>query len=81
MEIIGGRREADGVDDLRGVDPLQVGGGGPQLGVPELALDDVDRDAFAPALNGVFVPELVGSEAASHPGVGGQFAQFGASGG
>jgi hypothetical protein len=37
----------DGVDDLAVVDALQVDGGDAEVGVAELALDDVERDAFA----------------------------------
>ncbi len=35
-----------GVEDLAWVDPLQVGAGGPEVRMPELALDDVDRHAL-----------------------------------
>lgn len=37
---------AHGRDDLLGVDPLQVDRGGAEVGVAELALDDVERDAL-----------------------------------
>jgi hypothetical protein len=40
--------------------------------MPELALDDVDRDAFACELDGVRVPELVRSEPAPDAGVSGE---------
>jgi hypothetical protein len=33
-------------DDLLGGDPLQVGGGGREICVAELALDDRQRDPF-----------------------------------
>jgi hypothetical protein len=36
----------DRVDDLAAVDALEVDGCDPEVGVPELALDDVERDAF-----------------------------------
>jgi hypothetical protein len=36
----------DGGDDLGVVDPLQVGGRDAEVGMPQLALDDVERDAF-----------------------------------
>jgi hypothetical protein len=34
----------DGVDDLVVVDPLQIDRGDAEVGVTELALDDVQRD-------------------------------------
>ena len=37
----------DGVDDLGVVDPSQVRGGDSEIGVPELALDDDQWDAFS----------------------------------
>src|SRR3954471_5273138 len=37
----------DGLDDLVGVDALQVDRGDAEVAVAELALDDVERDAFA----------------------------------
>lgn len=49
--------------------------------MPELALDDVDRDAFSGELDGVGVAELVGSEPAANAGVDGQLAQLGPRGG
>ena len=47
----------------------------------ELALDDVDRHAFARELHGVRVPQLMGREAAPDAGIGGEPAQFGSGGG
>src|SRR5207302_6294762 len=46
----------DGVDDLAGVDPLQICRSDPEVGMPELALGDGQRDAFACHLDGVSVP-------------------------
>jgi hypothetical protein len=37
----------DGGDDLLGVDALQVDAAGAEIGVAELALDHVQRNAFA----------------------------------
>jgi hypothetical protein len=37
----------DGVDDLGVIDPAQIGGGDSEIGVPELTLDDNQRDTFA----------------------------------
>jgi hypothetical protein len=45
----------DGVDDLGVVDPLEVDGGDAEMGVPELALDDVQRNAFPGHLDSVRV--------------------------
>jgi hypothetical protein len=44
-DIIGARPGAHGRDGLLGVDPLQVDRGGAEIGMAELALDDVERDA------------------------------------
>ena len=49
----------DGVDDLGVVDSAQVLGRDPKVGVPEAALDDDDRYAFAGHLDGVGVAKLV----------------------
>jgi len=45
----------DGVDDFGGVDALQVDAGNAEVAVAELALDDVEWDAFAGHFNGVGV--------------------------
>ena len=47
----------------------------------ELTLNDVDRDAFAGEFDSVRVPQLVWCEAASDPGLGGEFAELGAGSG
>jgi hypothetical protein len=52
----------NGVDDLGAVDSLQVDARDPEVGVPELSLDDHERNALVCHLNGVGVPELVRSE-------------------
>ena len=44
--------------------------------MPELALDDVQRHAFAGHLDGVRVAELVRREASPHAGVAGDAAQL-----
>jgi hypothetical protein len=49
--------------------------------VPELALDDVERDAFAGELDRVGVTELVRDEAAAYAGAGGSPSECGARGG
>src|SRR5215216_7831485 len=48
-----------GVDDLGVVDALQIDRGDPEVGVPELALDDDQRHAFAGHLDCVRVAQLV----------------------
>src|SRR5215216_8134335 len=49
----------DGGDDLLSVDALQVDGGGAEVGVAELALDDVQGHAFVGELDRVGVAQLV----------------------
>ncbi len=55
-----------GVDDLGVVDPAQVGGGDPEIGVSELSLDHHERNALAGHLNGVSVPQLMRGEPATN---------------
>jgi hypothetical protein len=62
----------DRVEDLRRVDPLAVGAGRTEVGMPKLALDDVDRDTPTGELDSVPVSELMGRESAPHTGIGGQ---------
>jgi hypothetical protein len=50
-----GSAGVDGVDDLGVVDPLQVDGRDPEVGVPELALDDVEGHALPGHLDGMRV--------------------------
>jgi hypothetical protein len=50
-----GATRVDGLDDLGVVDALQIDRGDPEVAVPELALDDDERDAFAGHLNRVCV--------------------------
>jgi magnesium-transporting ATPase (P-type) len=57
----------DGGDDLFGVDALPVDRGRAELGVAELALDDVERHAFAGEFDGAGVAQRVQSEAAPNP--------------
>jgi hypothetical protein len=49
----------DGVDDLAGVDALQVNRGDPEVGMPELPLDNRQRDAFVRHLNSMRMPQLM----------------------
>jgi hypothetical protein len=66
----------DGGDDLLNVDALQVDARGAEVGMPELALDDVERNALAGELDGVGVAQLVGREAAPHARLGGEPAKL-----
>jgi hypothetical protein len=70
-----------GVDDLRGVDALQVCAGHAEVGMPELALDDGERDSFSGELDGVGVAELVRRGPSPDTRRGGQAAEFGAGAG
>jgi hypothetical protein len=44
------------------VDPLQINRGDAEVGVPQLALDDVERDALVGEFDGVGVAELLRRE-------------------
>jgi hypothetical protein len=57
-----------GVDDLDAVDPLQIDRCDPEVGVPELARDDDQRDAVVSQLDGVGVAELVQREPTTDAG-------------
>jgi hypothetical protein len=70
----------DGGDDFGVVDPLQIDGRDPEVGVTQLPLYDVERHALVRQLDGVGVAQLVGGEAPPHTGLGGDPAQLGASG-
>jgi hypothetical protein len=65
-----------GGDDLFGVDALQVDAGGAEVGVPELALDDVERHAFTSQLDGMGVAQLVWCEPTSHARLGSEPAEL-----
>jgi hypothetical protein len=58
----------DGVDDLGVVDAAQVDGGDPEVGMPELTLDDHERHVLARHLDSVSMPELMGRKPPTHPG-------------
>jgi hypothetical protein len=51
-----------GVDDLSVIDPAQVDRGHAEIGMPQLPLDDRDRDPFARHLHRVSMPELSDAE-------------------
>jgi hypothetical protein len=73
-----GSAVVDRVDDLGVVDALEVGRGDAEVGMAELALDHVQRDALAGHLDGVGVTELVRGESAPDRGLDGEAAQLGA---
>ena len=52
-------------DHFGAVDPLQIDRGDPEIGVPELALDHVQRHSLARHLDRMRVAELMRCEAAS----------------
>ena len=62
----------DGVDDLARIDPLQVGAGGPEVGMPELSLDYVDWHPLPGKLDRVRMPQLVRREPAANTRLGGE---------
>ena len=58
----------DGVHDFGVVDAAQVHGRDPEVGMPELLLDDHERHALARNLDRVRMPDLMRREPATHPG-------------
>jgi hypothetical protein len=58
----------DGVDDLGVVDTTQVGGCDPEVRMPELPLDDHQRDPLARHLGGMSMAELMRREPAPDSG-------------
>jgi hypothetical protein len=56
-------------DDLLGVDSVRIDRGRAEVGAPELAPDDVERDAFAGELERVRVAQLVRREATPDAGL------------
>ena len=57
----------DGIDDLGVVDPLEVDRGDPEMGMPELALDDHHRDPLVRQLDSVGMAQLMRRQAAADP--------------
>ena len=66
----------DGVDDLAGIDSLETNRRDPEMGMPELPLDDRQRDPFVGHFDGVSMPQLVWREPPSHTGLSGESAQL-----
>ena len=56
------------VDDLRVVDPTEIRGGDPEVGMTELALDHEQRHALTRHLDSVRMPQLVRREPPAHSG-------------
>jgi hypothetical protein len=57
----------DGGDDLGVVDPLEIDGGHAEVGLPQLALDDVERDPLVGEFDGMGVGGVgAGRTAAAH---------------
>ena len=69
-----------GVDDLGVVDALQIGRRDAEIGVAQLALDDVERNARAGHLDRMSVTQLVRGEALAHAGFCGESPQLTAGG-
>ena len=67
----------DGGDDLGVVDALEIDGGDPEVGTPQLALADVERDALVREFDGVGVAQLVRCEPPPHAGLGGDASELG----
>jgi len=65
-----GSAVVDRVDDLTCIDSLQVDRGDPEVGMPELPLDNRQRDAFVRHLDRMRVAELMRCEPPSDPGLG-----------
>ena len=66
----------DRVDDFSVVDALKVDGGDAEVGVPELALDDVQRDAFTSHLDSMRMAQLMRREAPAHTSLDGEMAHL-----
>lgn len=56
------------VDDLGVINPTQIHGGDAEIDMPELALDDGDRDPLARHLNSVGMSELMWGKPTTHAG-------------
>ncbi len=68
----------DGRDDLLDIDSLQVDAGRPEVRMPKLPLDDVQRHALAGELDRVRVAELVRRETSPHSSPGRERAELAA---
>jgi hypothetical protein len=70
----------DGSDDLGVVDALAINRRDAEVGMPQLALDDIERHPFVGELDGVGVAQLVGREPPPYPGLGGDATELRAGG-
>jgi hypothetical protein len=66
----------DGIDDLRAVDPLQIHRRDPEVRVPELALDDIERHTLPCHLDRVRVAQLMRRKAPPNTRLGRREAQL-----
>jgi hypothetical protein len=80
-DIIGARRVRTAVVISSGVDYLQVDRRGAEVGLPELALHDVERHALTRELERMRMAQLVRREAAPDPAAGGEPPELAADGG
>jgi hypothetical protein len=77
--IIGGRREWTALTISLGSIPCRyVRPGGPKVGVPELALDDIHRHTLAGEFDRVSMPELMRRKATADTCLGREQTQFAA---
>jgi hypothetical protein len=77
--IIGARRECTAL--TISLDPLQVGRGRAEVGMPELALDDVGRHPLAREFDSMRMPQLMWRQTAANARLRSEFSQFAAHGG
>src|SRR5690242_2540563 len=70
----------DGVDNFAVVDALEIDGNDAEVGVAKLALDDVERHAFARHLDGVGMSKLMWGKAPPNTGANGEPSQSGPAG-
>jgi hypothetical protein len=68
------------LDDLSCVDALEINRCDAEMGMPELPLDDWQRDPFVGHLDRVSVPELVRGKSSAHASLGGKPAKLTARG-
>lgn len=60
------------IDDLTAIDALQIDRGDPEIGVPELALDHIERDTLARHLHRMRMAKLMGCESPTHRSLAGK---------
>ena len=67
------------IDDLAAVDPLQIDRGDPEVSVPELALDHIERDTLARHLHRMRMAKLMGRKSPTDSSLAGKAAELGSS--